>query len=424
MKNKIFFSMCFLAGLLISIRSFSAVNVQVNSNGTKFTGVLVNGSTSGKYDIVFVGDGFTSSASDQASFNNAVTNAINALKNKHPYMDNICAFNIWRVNVISAESGIDHPLSSVTKNTELNCTFGDNVSVPERVIYSSTPQNVTEAANFAPAHDAVYVLVNDPQYGGAAGDIVYTSLNLSMNEVIVHELGHFTGKLADEYTCYFCDGRFEPAYSGPEPQQVNITKETNRSLIKWNSFINAATPLPTTVDNPVGVVGLWAGGGYSPTGIFRPQLNCLMRTLNTELCAVCNNALTKLLRPYCTVCERNPQSIFCIISKFRHRFDISLSPVRLKIPDCCFCPLDIDRLRRVEIELSINQKEYKIQVTNGSEEGVKAEISSGDNGMTKISFDEQKKLTYFLVITPLAKSSKAVMVDAKLSRDGKQSVLF
>jgi hypothetical protein len=424
MKNKIFYSICLLAGVLISARSFSAVNVQVNSDGTKFTGVLVNGSTSGKYDIVFVGDGFTSSSADQVSFNNAVTTAVNALRNKHPYMDNICAFNIWRVNVISAQSGVDHPLSSVSKNTELNCTFGDNISVPERVIYSTTPAKVTEAANFAPAYDAVYVLVNDPQYGGAAGSIVYTSLNSSMSEVIVHELGHFVGHLADEYTCYFCDGRSEPAYSGPEPTQVNLTKQTNRSLIKWNSFINPATPVPTTVDNPVRVVGLWAGGGYSPTGIYRPQLNCLMRSLNNELCAVCNSSLSGILRPFCTVCERNPNSFACFISRFKHRFDISVSLIRLKIPDCCFCPLDIDKLRRVEIELSINQKEYEIQVTDGSEKGVRAEISSGENGMTRISFDEQKNQTYFLEITPLAKSNRAVMVDAKLIRDGRQAVLF
>jgi hypothetical protein len=424
MKNKIFFSICLSAGILISAHSFSAVNVQVNPDGTKFTGVLVNGSTSGKYDIVFVGDGFTSSAADQASFNSAVTSAVNALRNKHPYMDNICAFNIWRVNVVSAESGVDHPVSNVTKNTELNCSFGDNVSTPERVIFSSTPQKVTEAANFAPAHDAIYVLVNDPEYGGAAGSIVFTSLNTSMNEVIVHELGHFVGRLADEYTCYFCDGRTEPAYSGPEPQQVNITTQTNRTLIKWNSFINPATPIPTTVDNPAGVVGLWAGGGYSPTGIFRPQFNCLMRSLNNELCAVCNSSLSGILRPFCTVCERDPGSLACILSLFRHRFDISRSPIRLKIPDCCFCPLDIDRRRKVEIELSINQKGYKIQVTDGSKEGVKADISSSENGGTRISFDEQKSSTYFIVIAPVEKSNQAVMVDAKLSRDGKQVVLF
>jgi hypothetical protein len=339
-------------------------------------------------------------------------------------MDNICAFNVWRVNVISSESGIDHPLSGISKNTELNCTFGDNVSTPERVIYSTTPSKVTEAANFAPAHDAIYVLANDPEYGGASGGIVYTSLNSSMNEVIVHELGHFVGHLADEYTCYFCDGRTEPPYSGPEPSQVNITIQTDRNLIKWKNFINATTPVPTTVDNPAGVVGLWVGGGYSPTGVYRPQLNCLMKALNNDLCAVCSNSLSDILRPYCTVCERAPGSLACIISLLRHRFDISVSPVKFRIPDCCFCPLDIDKLREVEIELSINPKEYEIQVIDGSKEGVQAKVAASKNGKAIITYAEKKNSAYFLVITPLVKSEMPAHVEAKISRDGKESVLF
>lgn len=424
MKHVIFTFLCLIVGIGLGKQAFSAVNVQVNANGSKYTGVLINGSTTNKYDIVFVGDGFTSSAADQNSFNNAVTAAVNALKNKHPYRDNICSFNVWRVNVISAQSGIDHPKTGVTKNTELNTSFGDDVSTPARVIFSSTPQLVTEAANYAPAADAVYVLANDTEYGGAAGSIVYTSLNASMNEVIVHELGHFVGKLADEYTCYFCDGRTEPAYSGPEPQPVNITIQTNRTLIKWNSFINATTPIPTTVDNPVGVVGIWQGGGYSPSGVYRPQLACLMKTLNTELCAVCNHELSRILRPYCTVCERNPNSIFCAVSRFKNRYAISWSPIRIKLPDCCFCPLDIDRLKQVEVELSINMKEYRVEVTDGSEQGVRADISSSGDLSTKISFEEQRNTNYFLIITPLTKSSQARTVNASLKFNGQQAVLF
>jgi len=254
MKRNTSLFLCGIA-LLISCATFAQVRVQTNANGLKYAGVLVNGATAGKYNIVFVGDGFTSSATDQAKFNKAVADAVDAMRNEPPYAQQLCSFNIWRVNVISTEAGIDHPLSSINKNTELDCTFGDNVSQPERTIYSTDEAKVFEAANYAPKHDAVYVLVNDTEYGGASGSVVYTSLESSMKQVVVHELGHFVGRLADEYTCRFCDGRVEPAYSGPELTAVNVTTQTNRSLIKWNNLINAATPVPTTVDNPAGVVG-------------------------------------------------------------------------------------------------------------------------------------------------------------------------
>ncbi|MGC3947683.1 MAG: M64 family metallopeptidase [Chryseolinea sp.] len=413
-------SVFFLCTLSIGV-AHATVDVQTNSDGSHVTAVLINGSTTRKYDIVFVGDGFTSSAADQTKFNNAVLSAIDALQNKAPYAANLCAFNVWRVNVISAESGIDHPLSGVTRNTELNCTFGDNVSAPERVIYSTTPALVTEAANYAPAYEAVYVLVNDTQYGGAAGSIVYTSLNTSMQEVIVHELGHFTGHLADEYTCYFCDGRAEPAYSGPEPGSVNLTKNINRSTLKWGSFVAATTPLPTTVDTPTGVVGAWAGGGYSPTGIYRPQNNCLMHSLGNELCAVCNDALTDILHPDCTPCERDPNSIACMLTKLRKRFYV-YKPKYLKIPECCFCPLMIDLAQQVEIQLSVKTKDYNIQIVSADGKQIETSIRDTERGAS-IFFTESTNVGYFLQVIPLRVLMNAEPIDVSVTRNGVASPL-
>ncbi|MEO7767958.1 MAG: M64 family metallopeptidase [Ferruginibacter sp.] len=421
MKNGIKYLIILLTLLAAGLQSMATVNVQVNPDGSRATGVLINGSTTAKFDIVFVGDGFTSSAADQTRFNNAVNDAIHAMQNKHPYQDHICGFNVWRVNVISAEAGVDHPVSGITKNTELNCSFGNNITRPQRAIFSATPDRVTEAANFAPAHDCIYVLVNDNEYGGASGDIVYTSLESSMQEVVVHELGHFVGRLADEYPCRYCDGRVEPGYSGPEPTQANITIQTNRALVKWGSLINAATPLPTTLNSPAGVVGLWQGGFYSPTVVYRPQRDCLMRILNEELCAVCNNALSRILGVYCTICERFPNSIGCTLVRFRHRFDISDSRF-FRIPLCCFCPLD-GRFRTI-INISVNPELYDIQVLTDSKNIVQASITGNQQGGTSIAFQEQSNTSYFLSIVSRSGITKPVTVDANIARDGQQSVLF
>ena len=422
MKSSLMIAKILLLLLPLHYTALAVVDVVVNPDGSKYTAVMHHGAVAGKYNIVFVGDGFTSSTTDQAKFNTAVNDAIDAMMHKQPYGNNICAFNVWRVNVISAESGIDHPILGIQKNTALDCTFGDNISEPERLIYSTDESKVQEAANYAPKYNAIYVLVNDAEYGGASGSVVYTSLNTSMKEVIVHELGHFVGKLADEYTCRYCDGRPEPVYSGPEPWQTNVTIQTDRNLIKWKSFINSSTPIPTTVDNPPGVVGLWAGGLYSPTVVYHPQLNCLMRILNVNLCAVCNNQLSNILSHYCTFCERNPR--ICMIRDLHNKLILPNWTIILRLPLCCFCPLDID-FHRAELELDINPEDYSVNILgNAGQTNVPFETGRGKNGGLTITFKEHKDVDYFLEVIPRKQLRQTREINVSLSRDGRASTLF
>ena len=60
-----------LMTILVGAPAFAAVNVLTNSDGTQYTSVLLNGSSTEKYDIVVLGDGFT--AGEQGDFNNAVS---------------------------------------------------------------------------------------------------------------------------------------------------------------------------------------------------------------------------------------------------------------------------------------------------------------------------------------------------------------
>ncbi|NUO79368.1 hypothetical protein HUU05_04775, partial [candidate division KSB1 bacterium] len=215
----------------------SAVNVQRNSDGSYYTAVLSNGSTSLKYDIVFIGDGFTTA--QQADFNARVNDAVAALQAMPAYSQRMCGLNIWRVNVVSAQSGVDHPAGGVFRNTELDCRYGNPaVGEAERCIRSDSPAKCYEAADYAPDYDAVFVLVNDTQWGGCAGGLVFSSISPGFAGIITHELGHKIGALADEYDCYVCDGSdANRTYVGPEPASANLTKQTARASIKWNALI-------------------------------------------------------------------------------------------------------------------------------------------------------------------------------------------
>jgi IgA Peptidase M64 len=118
------------------------------------------------------------------------------------------------------------------------------------------------------------VIVNDSEYGGSGGSIAVASVDPSVVELILHEVGHSFGLLADEYggpPPPFCNAAFEP----PEP---NATMETQRERIKWAVWIEPDTPIPTlgpTVAEP----GLYEGAKYCDSGLFRPTYNSKMRTL-------------------------------------------------------------------------------------------------------------------------------------------------
>ena len=142
--------------------------------------------------------------------------------------------------------------------------------------------------NLMPEYDLVLLVVNDLEYGGSGGSIFITSLNVDSPEIVVHESGHTFGGLTDEYADPF------PGYTPTE--KPNATAETNRALIKWNSWILPSTPLPTPEDVAnASLIGLFEGAQYQSNGWYRPKLDCKMRTLGVPFCEVCSEALVEAI---------------------------------------------------------------------------------------------------------------------------------
>ena len=378
--------------------AFTQVNVQRQSSGNFYTQLETHGTTARKYDIVFIGDGFTEA--QQSVFNDRVRDAVNALRGFSPYSETMCAFNIWRVNVISAQSGIDHPKDGVSKNTALNCSYGNPAAgQAERCIFSSTPANCYAAAAYAPAFDAIFVLVNDMQSGGCAGDLVFSSTEAGFSSIITHELGHKIGGLADEYNCYLCDGSDDNrTYAGIDPTEPNLTNNLNRSTTKWASLINASTPLPTTSDNPAGVVGLFAGGGYFENAIFRPQQNCQMRNL-TAFCAVCRNVMRSAMRSKCDACEIDPNSIACMDATIGKYILVCDCPIKCRIPPLCLsCPINVINIDEDFLVDGILIDRSSIRVLDDQGNEQQFSLGTSANGGTRISFNRNRFSTYHVEV--------------------------
>jgi len=173
---------------------------------------------------------------------------------QQPFAEYRNYFNIRRVDVISAQSGADHPEIGVFKNTALDATY--NCSGIQRLVCVNTGKvNSVITASGIPAtsRDMVLVIVNDPQYGGSGGAIAVASTNSQAVELILHEGGHSFGLLADEY-----GGPPPPSCVTSEPVQANATRQTSRLFIKWAAWIDPSTPVLATssywvqVSNPFG----------------------------------------------------------------------------------------------------------------------------------------------------------------------------
>ena len=175
---------------------------------------------------------------------------------------------------MSSQSGADHPERASFVNTALDATY--NCTGIQRLICVNNGKVFTILGNsLNPSQrDIVLVIVNDSEYGGSGGSVAVTSTNIEVLELILHELGHSFGLLADEY-----GGPPPPACNNTiEPSAANATKATDRDVIKWNHWIDASTPIPT-LSTQQGVPGLYEGAVYCDAGLYRPTSGSRMRFL-------------------------------------------------------------------------------------------------------------------------------------------------
>jgi hypothetical protein len=251
---------------------FSAEERELSADST--ASVRWTGDPSNRVDLVVLGDGYT--ASELAKYAADVETFLDGFFLSTPFAEYATYFNVHRVDVVSNESGADHPdrTPQVFRDTAFDATY--NCAGIQRLVCLNTSKvNTVLASSVLPdMRDIVLVLVNDAEYGGSGGAIAVASTHRDVIEVVLHEVGHSFGLLADEY-----GGPPPPQCNASrEPVQPNATSVTDRSSIKWAAWIDPSTPIPTTL--PVaGLPGLYEGAVYCNTGLFRPTFNSKMRSL-------------------------------------------------------------------------------------------------------------------------------------------------
>lgn len=255
--------------------------------------LLNNGPNAKRINIVFLSEGYT--AKQLPQFITDATNNLNSFLNTPPNSGYKNFFNAFAISVASVDSGSDHPSRSVYRNTYFHSSY-DTYNIARLVTINVTGSNnaYTLLQNLIPEYDIVIMIVNDTEYGGSGGGIAITSVHGSALEIVTHELGHSFAGLGDEYT---------DAYPGyPEIEEPNTTKQSVRENIKWNSWIEKTTLIPTASTTQNGsVIGLFEGAHYHTTGWYRPKLHCKMQSLGYPFCEVCSETFVtsfyKFLNP-------------------------------------------------------------------------------------------------------------------------------
>lgn len=263
-------------------------------------GLTVHGSKQGRgVHLVLLGDGY---GSDQQNlFREHVDLTLAQIGNDSGIGKHIAAFNVHMISTVSENSGADDNEQVDSRNTAFDSAY--NCGGILRLICANTLTMFETALNEYPAVDQIVLLVNDRRYGGSGnsgGSVAITSAYFT--EIALHEMGHSLVDLADEYVdtlirensalLLFQEGRYR-----------NVTALTDPTLVPWAHWIDNSVALPQNIGDPR--VGLFEGGLYRESGVYRPTFNSRMRTfdapfgpVNSELWILRLYTLTEGIRGY------------------------------------------------------------------------------------------------------------------------------
>jgi len=319
-------------------------DVLVHRESAQYAGQAVaiheSGDPANKVDLLLLGDGYTAEENDAFIVKAKELTAI--LFATSPFKERMNDFNVWAIAPPAAKTGISRPSTGVFRDSPIGATYDAFRS--ERYILTFDNKSLRRIASSVP-YDFVEILTNTHIYGG--GGIYGLFSTAAANSdwapyLFVHEFGHHFAGLADEY--YTSSVAYEAPAEISEPYEPNVTALLDPDNLKWKHLVTPNTPLPTAWPKATyeehsmayqerrremraanvsedemnalfrytkeyveslfeksgqeGVVGAFEGGNYQAEGYYRSEQNCLMFTRTEAFCAVCAEAIEKVIDEY------------------------------------------------------------------------------------------------------------------------------
>ncbi len=250
------------------------------------TTIVNNGPTGNRLDWVIVGDGYSASATDRQAYADHVNRIVDGWFAANPFTEYASYFNVHRVEVISNESGIDDPGANppVDKDTILG------MYINTYLIGIGNLEEVWKAIGAAPDYDLATAIANTTAYGGLGyqGVAAASGNNTWTVGLVLHEMGHSFGGLADEYVD---SNKADLTYTGNEPSEPNASiysaGQQAALQVKWYRWLD----LPH--------IDSFEGSRYYGNGIYRPTDQSTMNWLDNPYYEV--NAEQLIFKIYSSV---------------------------------------------------------------------------------------------------------------------------
>ena len=228
-----------------------------------YTGPVEN-----RLNIVILGDGYLEDRAEQ--FAQHTQNATLDLFDEFPFKNYQGYFNVFSIFLPSNASGAARTPQQLIDNQYGSTFYYAGI---ERLLVPTKPERVTEVlTEYFPSFDQVIMLVNTGRYGGSGGWIATSSIHEEAGEIILHELGHSFGDLADEYW----------AGSQYARETYNMTRESSESRVSWKNWLG---------DFTVGHYPYPANNNW-----YKPHQNCKMEYLGSRFCSVCAEQLIRTIQ--------------------------------------------------------------------------------------------------------------------------------
>jgi hypothetical protein len=315
-----------------------SVSREDRGQGYRAEKLISHGDPSQKVDILIVGDGYTKR--ERSRFHDDVERFTRTLFDVSPFSERKDDFNVWTIDAISRDSGIDEPVEGFWKSTALGTSF--NSLGTARYVLTLENRDLRDIASNAP-YDCIFILLNTDRYGGGGIFNLYATCMRGAEKkenawwpdyVFVHEFGHSFAGLGDEY--YSSEVSYTDFYpAGVEPWEPNLTALLEGQDLKWGHLVEEGTPVPTPWEKALydslstvrgdldtesetsgedvakidaeragileestyaGKVGAFEGAGYASEGVHRPALDCRMFSKSlAPFCPVCMEAIERMI---------------------------------------------------------------------------------------------------------------------------------
>jgi hypothetical protein len=281
--------------------------------------IVDHGPASLRFNMVIVGDGYTSD--QMGKYAQDVDLILDDIRHERPFDELWCGINVYRIDVVSLESGGDDPAScddgspgsGATPRTYFDAGYCSGGIRRALTVNNATVKSVIQA--YVPEAHYRLCIVNSSIRGGTGGEISVVN-STGGGAVAIHEMGHTVFGLADEYEYLRgCNvGETDHSNHPPvEPAAPNVTINFDPATIKWAGLLtNPADVFPTETNpdcqaclpSPVGLVpsyiGAYEGADTYRCGAYRPAKTCIMRAAGygSGFCAVCKQVIRDTLAPF------------------------------------------------------------------------------------------------------------------------------